>query len=72
MENNQNNKSLLETKILPILNYIGIIGAIIMAIAYIIIVFVLINGFKAEALLQMLVKATVFPAVMYGCEKAEH
>ena len=62
MENNQNNKSLLETKILPILNYIGIIGAIIMAIAYIIIVFVLINGFKAEALLQ----TTIFACVNAG------
>lgn len=61
MENN-NNKTLLERKILPILNYIGIIGAIIMAIAYIIIVFVLINGFKAEALLQ----TTIFACVNAG------
>lgn len=63
MENNQNNRTLLERKILPILNYIGIIGAIIMAIAYIIIVFVLINGFKAEALLQTTVFACVNAAV---------
>jgi hypothetical protein len=62
MENN-NNRTLLERKILPILNYIGIIGAIIMAIAYIIIVFVLINGFKAEALLQTTVFACVNAAV---------
>lgn len=61
MENN-NNRTLLERKILPILNYIGIIGAIIMAIAYIIIVFVLINGFKAEALLQ----TTIFACVNAG------
>ena len=56
MENN-NNRTFLERKILPILNYIGIIGAVIMAIAYIVIVFVLINGFKAEALLQTTVFA---------------
>ena len=62
MENNNNKKSILESKILPILNYIGIIGAIIMVIAYIIIVFVLINGFKVQALLQ----TTVFACVNAG------
>ena len=62
MENN-NNRSFLERKILPVLNYIGIIGAVIMAIAYIVIVFVLINGFKAEALLQTTVFACVNAAV---------
>ena len=62
MENN-NNKTFLERKILPVLNYIGIIGAVIMAIAYIVIVFVLINGFKAEALLQTTVFACVNAAV---------
>ena len=62
MENN-NNKTFLERSILPVLNYIGIIGAVIMAIAYIIIVFVLINGFKAEALLQTTVFACVNAAV---------
>jgi hypothetical protein len=53
------NKSKFEEKILPVLNYVGIIGAIIMAIAYIISVFVLINGFKAEALLQTTIFACV-------------
>lgn len=62
MENN-NNRTFLERKILPVLNYIGIIGAVIMAIAYIVIVFVLINGFKAEALLQTTVFACVNAAV---------
>lgn len=62
MENN-NNRTFLERKILPVLNYIGIIGAVIMAIAYIIIVFVLINGFKVEALLQTTVFACVNAAV---------
>ena len=63
MENN-NNRTFLERKILPVLNYIGIIGAVIMAIAYIVIVFVLINGFKAEALLQTTVFAFVNAAVV--------
>lgn len=35
-------KSKFETKIKPVLGYVGMIGAIIMAIAYIIIVLVLI------------------------------
>lgn len=63
MENNNKNNTLLERKILPILNYIGLIGAIIMAIAYIIIVCVLINGFKTEKLLQTTVFACVNAAV---------
>ena len=46
-------KTVLEQKILPILNYVGIIGAGIMTIAYIIAVFVLIKGFQAEAILNM-------------------
>ena len=52
-------KTKFEQKILPILNYVGIIGAVIMAIAYIIAVFVLIRGFKAEALLQTTIFACV-------------
>lgn len=52
-------KSKFETKILPILNYVGIIGACIMAVAYIIAVFVLIKGFQAEALLQTTIFACV-------------
>ncbi|MBO7079082.1 MAG: hypothetical protein J6W64_04670 [Bacilli bacterium] len=58
----ENNKNRLLDKVLPILNYIGIIGAIIMSIAYIVIVFVLINGFKAEFSLQ----TTVFAFVNAG------
>jgi len=54
-------KTTLEKKILPILNYVGIIGAAIMTIAYIIAVFVLIRGFKAEALLQ---------TTIFGCVNA--
>lgn len=52
-------KTTLEKKILPVLNYVGIIGACIMVVAYIIAVFVLIQGFKAEALLQTTVFACV-------------
>lgn len=54
-------KTTLEKKILPILNYVGIIGAAIMIVAYIIAVFVLIRGFKAEALLQ---------TTIFGCVNA--
>ena len=54
-------KTTLEKKILPILNYVGIIGAGIMTIAYIIAVFVLIRGFQAEALLQ---------TTIFGCVNA--
>lgn len=56
MENNKNN---FQDKILPILNYVGIIGASIMVIAYIISVFVLIRGFKVEEILQTTVFACV-------------
>lgn len=52
-------KSKFETKILPVLNYVGIIGACIMAVAYIIAVFVLIKGFQVEELLQTTVFACV-------------
>lgn len=54
-------KTTLEKKILPILNYVGIIGAAIMTVAYIIAVFVLIKGFKAEALMQ---------TTIFGCVNA--
>jgi len=56
------NKSKFEEKILPVLNYVGIIGAVIMAIAYIVIVFVLIKGFQVEELLQ----TTIFACVNAG------
>ena len=54
-------KTTLEKKILPVLNYVGIIGACIMVVAYIIAVFVLIRGFKAEAFLQ---------TTIFGCVNA--
>lgn len=49
-------------KVLNILNYVGAIGAGVMTIAYIIAVFVLIKGFRAEALLQ----TTIFALVSAG------
>lgn len=51
-----------EEKILPVLNYVGAIGAAIMSVAYIIMVFVLINGFKAEKTLN----TTIFAIVNAG------
>lgn len=54
-------KTTLEKKILPVLNYVGIIGAAIMVVAYIIAVFVLIRGFKAEALMH---------TTIFGCVNA--
>lgn len=55
-------QSFFENKVIPVLNYVGLIGAIIMSIAYIIVVLVLINGFKAEELLQ----TTIFACVNAG------
>lgn len=57
--NEEKKYTIFEKKILPVLNYVGAIGALIMSIAYIIMVFVLINGFKAEAVL----KTTIFAVV---------
>lgn len=57
--NEEKRRTLFETKILPILNYVGAIGAAIMSVAYIMIVFVLINGFKAEKIQQITIFALV-------------
>lgn len=53
------NKSTFETKIKPVLSYVGAIGAGLMCIAYIIVVFVLIRGFKATVIFNTLLFATV-------------
>lgn len=45
-------KTTFETKIKPMLTYVGTIGAIMSAIAYIVLVCVLIFGFKAQSLTQ--------------------
>ena len=55
--------TLFEEKILPVLNYVGAIGAAIMSVAYIIVVFVLINGFKVEKVLNTTIFACVNAAV---------
>ena len=54
--------TIFEEKILPVLNYVGAIGAAIMSIAYIIVIFVLINGFKVEKV----VNTTIFACVNAG------
>ena len=51
-----------ESKVLPILQYVGAIGATVLCIAYIVVVLVLIQGFKAEKLLE----TTIFAAVTAG------
>lgn len=43
----------------PILGYIGLIGAVLMSIAYIVVIFVLIKGFKYQQTTQTLVFAGV-------------
>lgn len=52
-------KNFVENKILPLLQYIGAIGASIMSVAYIVIVMVMIVGFKAQNFTQTLVFAIV-------------
>ena len=53
----------LEDRIIPVLEYVGTIGAILTSIAYIVVVVVLIRGFKAEGLLTLTVFALVNAAV---------
>ena len=56
------NSNFFEEKVLPILHYVGAIGAVIMSVAYIILVAVLINGFKADKVLN----TTIFAIVSAG------
>ena len=53
------NKNTFETKIKPVLSYVGAIGAGLMCIAYVIVVFVLIRGFQATVIFNTLLFATV-------------
>ena len=53
------NKNTFETKIKPVLSYVGAIGAGLMCIAYIIVVFVLIQGFQATVIFNTLLFASV-------------
>ena len=53
------NKNTFETKIKPVLSYVGAIGAGLMCVAYVIVVFVLIRGFKATVIFNTLLFAAV-------------
>ena len=57
------NKNLFETKIKPVLSYVGAIGAGFMCVAYIIVVFVLIEGFQATIIFNTLLFAVVNAAI---------
>lgn len=52
-------KTLFEKKIAPILNYVGAIGAGLMSIMYVVIVVILITGFKAQAIQSTITFALV-------------
>lgn len=52
-------KSVFENKIKPLLQYVGTIGAVLMCIAYIVVVFVLVLGFKVKNLEQSIIFALV-------------
>lgn len=55
----ERNKTFFESKIQPILEYVGIIGASLTTIAYFIVVYVLIHGFEYRAILETTVFAIV-------------
>ena len=59
-------RTLFEKRIKPTLEYIGTIGAILMAVAYIIVIFVLIYGLKAQSFIQTLTFSLVSAAVGLG------
>lgn len=52
-------KSFFEKKIQPILQYVGVMGAILMSIMYIITVVILIIGFQAQSIQNTFVFATI-------------
>ena len=56
-------KDVFENKIKPVLTYIGIIGASLTSIAYIILMFVLIKGFKYEQTVKTVVFSVINAAV---------
>ena len=57
------NKNIFENKIKPMLQYIGIIGAAITCIAYVIIVIILVQGFRVSTILQTSTFALINAAV---------
>lgn len=60
---NNEKKNVFETKIQPILEYVGAIGAAIMIVAYIVCIFVLIKGFKVNTILNTTIFSIVNAAV---------
>lgn len=52
-------KNTFERKIQPILTYVGAIGATLMSIMYIVAVFILIIGFKAQSIQSTIIFAVV-------------
>lgn len=56
-------QSFFESKIAPILEYIGIIGASLMSIAYFIVVYVMVHGFEVHEILETTIFAVVNAAV---------
>ena len=62
MANETEKRDIFKEKILPILHYVGFIGAIITSIGYIILVTILIFGFKVEKILD----TTIFAVVNAG------
>lgn len=56
-------QTFFEKKLKPILLYMGTIVSVIMAIAYILVVFVLIEGFKAEKLLNTTIFSVITAAI---------
>ena len=57
------NNEVFENKIKPVLTYIGIIGASITSIAYIILMFILIKGFEYQQTVQTITFAVINAAV---------
>lgn len=56
-------KNLFESKLKPLLQYIGTIGAVSMSVAYVITVLILIEGFKVNAFIDIGIFAVVNAAV---------
>lgn len=58
-ENKEKQQKLFEDKIKPLLLYVGTIGAILMSIAYFIVVLVLVFGFEVKSPTQSIIFATI-------------
>lgn len=56
-------QTFFEKKLKPILLYMGTIVSVIMALAYILVVFVLIEGFKAESLINTTIFSVITAAI---------